>query len=133
MSALQQMRPINMGVIGPMCPEGNWRILTHDFVHRTHRDIFKIYYPVVLSDWWMDDWISHVYPDGNAYKLLSVQVSHHTEDVARVHNTAPGDPVRCVLETWKGNCWARCCEEYGCNSTSCFCVVSVCLYVGDRH
>ena len=23
---------------------------------------WQIYYPIVLSDWWMDDWISRVYP-----------------------------------------------------------------------
>ena len=36
------------------------QILTHDFVHRTHKHIFQTYYPVVLTDWWMDDWISKV-------------------------------------------------------------------------
>jgi hypothetical protein len=48
-SALKEMTPKNLGVVGPTCPEGNFRILTHDFVHRTHKEIFKIYYPVVLS------------------------------------------------------------------------------------
>ena len=46
-------------------------MITHDFVHKTHLRIFDTYYPPVLSDWWMDDWISHVYPSTNANKVAS--------------------------------------------------------------
>lgn len=53
--------PPNVGVVGPICNEGNTQILTHDFVHRTHLEIFEFYYPPVLCDWWMDDWITKVY------------------------------------------------------------------------
>lgn len=53
-----QFTPPFLGVVGPICYDGNQNILTHDFVHRTHRNIFQTYYPVVFSDWWMDDWIS---------------------------------------------------------------------------
>ena len=42
---------------GPSSVQTDNRILTHDFVHRTHLEIFKMdYYPYQLSDWWMDDW-----------------------------------------------------------------------------
>ena len=41
------------GVVGPSCPEGNRNILTHDFTHRLHQEIFEDYYPPVLSDWFM--------------------------------------------------------------------------------
>jgi len=59
MGALHEWGP-PYGVIGPH--GGLPRILTHDFVHRTHMDIFEgAYYPTKLVDWWMDDWISHVY------------------------------------------------------------------------
>lgn len=58
---LRSFSPPNVGVVGPVCHEGNTRILTHDLVHRTHLDIFRLYYPRVLSDWWMDDWITQVY------------------------------------------------------------------------
>ena len=52
----------NVGAVGPTCRQGNRKILTHDFTHRTHMDIFQgQYYPPELSDWWMDDWISRVY------------------------------------------------------------------------
>ena len=59
--ALRALSPPNVGVVGPICHEGNARILTHDFVHRTHLQIFEFYYPPIFSDWWMDDWITHVY------------------------------------------------------------------------
>ena len=40
------------GVIGPRCTTTQNRILTHDFVHRTHMEIFnKNYYPRELPDW----------------------------------------------------------------------------------
>jgi hypothetical protein len=40
------------GVIGPRSTTTRNRILTHDFVHRTHMEIFdQTYYPVQLVDW----------------------------------------------------------------------------------
>jgi hypothetical protein len=42
------------GVIGPSCYAAKDRILTHDFVHRTHLDIFEgQYYPTEFTDWYM--------------------------------------------------------------------------------
>lgn len=87
-TALSQFTPPFLGVVGPICYDGNQNILTHDFVHRTHRNIFQTYYPVVFSDWWMDDWISKVYPRDNTLRHPAVAVSHHT------WMTGGGDPVR---------------------------------------
>ena len=39
-SALRRMDPPNVGVVGPLCDEGNQKIMTHDFTHRTHMRIF---------------------------------------------------------------------------------------------
>jgi len=66
------------GVVGPTCDEGNTKILTHDFTHRTHFRIFgrETYYPVALSDWWMDDWISRVYGRQRTKRLPQVTVGH---------------------------------------------------------
>ena len=50
--------------------------MTHDFVHRTHLDIFPTYYPPILSDWWMDDWITHVYGNTRTCILPDVHVEH---------------------------------------------------------
>lgn len=38
------------GVVGPICRQGNNQILTHDFVHREHMEIFEMnYYPPELT------------------------------------------------------------------------------------
>ncbi|EKX32560.1 hypothetical protein GUITHDRAFT_46116, partial [Guillardia theta CCMP2712] len=87
-SSLAAFDPPFLGVVGPTCEDGNRKILTHDFVHRTHSYIFQTYYPVVLSDWWMDDWISKVYPRSNTGRHAMVVVTHHT------WMTGGGNPVR---------------------------------------
>ena len=69
----------NVGAVGPACKQGNRRILTHDFTHRKHMDIFQgQYYPPDLSDWWMDDWISRVYGAARTIKASNVEIVHHT-------------------------------------------------------
>ena len=66
------------GVVGPLCNQGNEKILTHDFVHRTHMEIFEMnYYPPQLTDWWMDDWISFVYGQMRTFKARQARVIHH--------------------------------------------------------
>ncbi len=62
------------GVVGPV---ENHRpdILTCDFVHKTHFDIFDDYYPTQLNTWWMDDWISKVYGSSRSLRLASVKVN----------------------------------------------------------
>ncbi|GMH93987.1 hypothetical protein TrVE_jg11684 [Triparma verrucosa] len=65
------------GVVGPN--GGLPRILTHDFVHRTHMEIFNgAYYPTPLVDWYMDDWVSHVYGKSRTIKATKFNVEHHT-------------------------------------------------------
>ena len=65
------------GVVGPN--GGLPRILTHDFVHRTHMEIFEeAYYPTPLVDWYMDDWVSHVYGSSRTIKATKFAVDHHT-------------------------------------------------------
>jgi hypothetical protein len=74
---LRNFTPPLRGVVGPSCPQ-NVHILTHDFVHRSHLDIFQTHYPPVLTAWWMDDWISFVYGENNTRMLNDVLVTHHT-------------------------------------------------------
>jgi len=76
-ATLASFSPPNIGVVGPTCHEGNTAILTHDFVHRSHIDIFGSHYPPELTDWWLDDWISLVYGDERTLKLPQVVVQHH--------------------------------------------------------
>lgn len=75
-SALREFDPPNFGVVGPTCHQGNTDILTHDFVHRSHVELFGSHYPVSLTDWWLDDWISGVYGPHRTRKLPDVEVVH---------------------------------------------------------
>lgn len=50
-NALLSYKPPNVGVVGPHCPQGNTKILTHDMVHRRHMEIFETYYPTVFKNW----------------------------------------------------------------------------------
>lgn len=76
-NALNRFSPPRYGVVGPTCHEGNTGILTHDFVHKTHIDVFGYHYPQELTDWWLDDWITLVYGPKNTLKLDHVVVKHH--------------------------------------------------------
>lgn len=69
-----------VAIVGPTCQQGNQHILTHDFVHRSHMEIFEMnYYPPDLKDWWMDDWISLVYGRKRTFKARQAEVIHHVK------------------------------------------------------
>ncbi|ESO00763.1 hypothetical protein HELRODRAFT_175241 [Helobdella robusta] len=76
---LQSFNPPNIGVVGPLHKGGNEDILTYDFVHRSHIDIFGSYYPRVFTDWWADNWISAVYGPVRTMKLPNVRLVHTSE------------------------------------------------------
>lgn len=46
---LGEMRPPGLGVVGPRHSGGETQILTYDFTHRTHIDIFGIHYPRLFT------------------------------------------------------------------------------------
>ena len=74
---LKSFNPSNVGVVGPVCREGNTGILTHDFTHRIHHEIFGyLHYPPQLTDWWMDDWITRVYGRKRTVRVKNVVVKH---------------------------------------------------------
>ncbi|CAH1783085.1 unnamed protein product [Owenia fusiformis] len=77
---LLKRNPTNVGVVGPSVMGGNQYIFTHDFVHRTHIDIFGFYYPRRFTDWWADDWISNVYPHEYRKRMYDVRVRHFLAD-----------------------------------------------------
>jgi len=81
--ALKGMGAPAYGVVGPSCPQGNRAILTHDFTARSHVEIFGDYYPPVLTDWFMDDWISRVYGSRRTKLLKQVEVIHHSKTYGR--------------------------------------------------
>src|SRR6218665_122237 len=68
--------PPNVGVVGPNHSGGNTGILTYDFVHKTHVDIFGFYYPKLFTDWWGDDWVTRVYQPGRSTKLQHIRLAH---------------------------------------------------------
>jgi hypothetical protein len=80
---LRDMSPPLRGVVGPTCEYGNTAILTHDFVHRSHLDLFPTHYPAELTDWWADDWITAVYGPRNALRLAGVVVARRPMQVMR--------------------------------------------------
>jgi len=83
---LESYDPPRVGVVGPKHSGGNIDILTYDFVHRTHVDIFGFYYPSVFSDWWADKWITLVYSPGRSSKLAAVRL-YHTMTLGKRYTT----------------------------------------------
>jgi hypothetical protein len=92
--------PPLLGVVGPDCPDGNTAILTHDFVHRQHLEIFPTYYPPILTDYYLDDWISKVYGEVNTqrgpFKVAHTEASGTRYEPNSAHKTFLG------LELHKG-------------------------------
>ena len=76
---LGKFNPPNVGLVGPRHSGGNTRILTYHFVHRTHVDIFKYFFPRNFTDWYGDDWATHIYEPNNVKKMPNVQVKHTLE------------------------------------------------------
>ena len=50
-TALAAFSPPNIGIVGPTCRQGNTAILTYDFVHRSHWEIFGYQYPPSIHNW----------------------------------------------------------------------------------
>jgi len=75
-TTLKQYNPPHVGVVGPNHTGGNTNILTYDFVHRTHVDIFGFYYPRIFYSWWADVWITAVYKPNHFTKLNNIGLTH---------------------------------------------------------
>lgn len=86
-NALKSNHPPNVGVVGPAHKGGNDAILVHDFVHKSHVDIFGFYYPRTFPDWWADDWISAVYGTERTGKLETVKAIHTGEKGTRYNHS----------------------------------------------
>ncbi|ELU12342.1 hypothetical protein CAPTEDRAFT_189487 [Capitella teleta] len=99
---LDRFNPPKVGVVGPWFKEGNIVILTHDFVHRTHVDIFGFYYPRVFTDWFADDWITGVYWPERTRKVPGTKVKHTMERGQRyVAHYEKANKVRVEVEIGK--------------------------------
>ncbi len=84
--SLGRFQPPNVGVVGPNHHGGNMAILTYDFVHKTHIDIFGFYYPRELQAWYADRWMTTVYPNNCSLKLDHIRVRHTMENGQRYWN-----------------------------------------------
>lgn len=82
---LQKFQPPNIGVVGPNQLIGPREILTYDFVHRTHIDIFGFYYSRDFLDWFADHWMSRIYPRSHTKKFHDIKVRHTMEKGQRYH------------------------------------------------
>ena len=60
----------SMGYVGVTGPTdlNNGKIFTQSFVHRSHLKIFPRFFVKPFRNWWSDDFISKVYPDGHHRK-----------------------------------------------------------------
>lgn len=68
----------NIGVVGPLDTNNN-KILTQSFVHKTHLQIFKTYFPKTIKNWFIDDWITKVYED-KMYKFENIKIHNSGGD-----------------------------------------------------
>jgi hypothetical protein len=77
-SVLAQFEPKNVGVVGPSHSGfglNTSSVLTLDFVHRTHLDIFHLHYPTRFGSslYWLGEWMSHVYGENNTLSVHAVE------------------------------------------------------------
>jgi len=64
----------NIGVSGLQNINGNIKIITQPFVHKTHIDIFGYFYPEEIINWYCDDWINEIYSK-NRYIINNIFTS----------------------------------------------------------
>ena len=80
---LSNFDPANVGVVGPTFRQGNTLVMTQDMTHRTHFKIFNYYYPPVLENYYLDDWITKVYQPNRSTKLKTWEVIHSLKQGTR--------------------------------------------------
>ena len=91
--SLQTMTPPYVGTTGPTHEGGNLKIMTHNFAHRTHINIFGYFYPPEFSTWSADSWIDGVYRPHNSYKHPDVHVIHLQERGTRYRGSSFSKPL----------------------------------------
>lgn len=61
----------NVGVTGPR-DDHKPDILTQNFVHKKHLDIFGYFFHPEIINWYIDDWLTHVY-EGRSVPSIRIQ------------------------------------------------------------
>lgn len=88
--------PPLLGVVGPVVSgEDRTAVLRHDFVHRTHMDIFAPhYYPQALAEVHMDRWMSRVYGHNRTFVTSGVSIIKRSDGpVQAVNSFIPDERV----------------------------------------
>ena len=99
---LQQFRPTYVGVVGPTHSRGNTGILTYDFVHYTHIELYGFYYPRRFDTWYADAWITRVYQPGRSVKEKGVLLEHTLEKGQRYkHKGIKPAEMKSIIESHK--------------------------------
>ena len=96
------MNPSNVGVVGPSYTRGNTRIMTYQFVHRTHFEIFGYFMPPYFTDWFGDDWITRVYDKEHSQKLKDVWIEHVSDVGQRYKVRGNSKKAKEVLKKTQG-------------------------------
>lgn len=76
---LQSFDPPNVGAVGPGIVRSRYPgmfLMEQDFVHRTHLDIFKTYYPPIFKNWFIDTWITDVYGEDRRDFMFDWKIKH---------------------------------------------------------
>eukprot|EP01036_Dinobryon_divergens_P027332 gene27333-36092_t len=108
---LLRLDPPLFGVVGPRelnehTPFRDWGFAEHDFVHRTHMEVFQMsYYPTNFTDYGCDVWIFRVYGRWHTMSADSVFVLHDRTHGTRYEpNAQPVDEQvskgRELIHTW---------------------------------
>jgi len=97
-AVLNSYSPPLVGVVGPNHSGGERSILTYEFVHRTHVDIFGFYYPRIYADWFGDTWITAVYRPNRSTKVRNVTLAH-TRELGRRYKPVNDRNLRKMLPT----------------------------------
>ena len=85
------------------CRQGNVRILTHDFVHKTHLAIFKIHYPPILMDWCPPPLPTNTHTQRVCARSHKHAGAHtHTPTCARTHVPRPRRGDSDLTRRWAG-------------------------------
>ena len=99
---LQKFEPKNLGVVGPNHQGGNVAILTYDFIHKTHIEMFGFHYPRAFVNWAGDTWITLVYAPGKMEKLTNIQLKHTLEKGQRYKQVAwSSEKMKPILDSGK--------------------------------
>jgi len=92
-SVLRHLDPPNVGICGPKHNRGNLKILTYEFTHRSHIEIFGCYYPRILKNWDGDVWMTNVYRPERSFQIQHITLLHTLDAGTRYQVTSLGSWV----------------------------------------